>query len=74
MLPIVPGGVGVVEGSLAVILAAYGANATAALSAALVFRTVSFWLAIVIGWIAVAVIARQIQRAGEARGHGAARR
>jgi uncharacterized protein (TIRG00374 family) len=62
MLPIVPGGIGVVEGSLAVILAAYGASRTGALSAALVFRTVSFWLAIAAGWIAVAVIARQARR------------
>jgi putative heme transporter len=62
MLPIVPGGIGVVEGSLAVILAAYGASRIAALSAALIFRTVSFWLAIAIGWIAVGVIARQARR------------
>lgn len=67
MLPIVPGGIGVVEGSLAVILAAYGAGRTAALSAAVVFRIVSFWLAIVIGWIVVAVIAQQARRSGKAR-------
>jgi uncharacterized protein (TIRG00374 family) len=63
-LPIVPGGIGVVEGSLAVILAAYGAGRTQALSAALVFRAVSFWLAIASGWISVAVIARQTRKAG----------
>jgi uncharacterized protein (TIRG00374 family) len=58
-LPIVPGGIGVVEGSLAVILTAYGAGRTSALSAALVFRGVSFWLAIAIGWISVGVISRR---------------
>jgi putative heme transporter len=63
MLPIVPGGIGVVEGSLAVILAAYGANQAQALSAALVFRIVSFWFAIAVGWISVAVIAKQARRA-----------
>ncbi len=62
MLPIVPGGIGVVEGSLAVILAAYDAGRAQALSVALVFRTVSFWLAIAVGWISVAVIARQAPR------------
>jgi len=62
MLPIVPGGIGVVEGSLAVILAAYGAGRAQALSVALVFRIVSFWLAIAVGWISVAVIARQAPR------------
>ena len=63
-LPIVPGGIGVVEGSLAVILAAYGAGRTPALAAALVFRAVSFWLAITLGWIAVGVIARQGRQPG----------
>ena len=48
-----------VEGSLAVILTAYGASRTSALSAALVFRGVSFWLAIAIGWTSVAVISRR---------------
>ena len=61
-LPIVPGGIGVVEGSLAVILAAYGAGRIPALSAALVFRAVSFWLAITLGWITVGVMARQWRR------------
>ncbi len=65
MLPIVPGGIGVVEGSLAVILAAYGAGRAQALSVALVFRIVSFWLAIAVGWISVAVIARQAPRPGQ---------
>jgi putative heme transporter len=63
-LPFVPGGIGVVEGSLAVILAAYGASQTQALSAALVFRMVSFWLAVAVGWISVAVIARQARGPG----------
>jgi uncharacterized protein (TIRG00374 family) len=67
-LPIVPGGVGVVEGSLAVILAGYGADRTSALSAALVYRGVSFWLAIAIGWISVGVIARQGKRMNSALG------
>jgi len=61
-IPVIPGGLGIVEGSLAVILAAYGAGRVPALSAALVFRSISFWLAVAVGWISVAVIARQMRR------------
>jgi len=62
MLPVVPGGIGIVEGSLAAILAAYGTERASALAAALSFRLVSFWLAIVVGWISVAAIARRTRR------------
>jgi len=55
--PIVPGGIGIVEGSLAVILAAYGTERVDAVSAALGFRIINFWLAITIGWVSVAAIA-----------------
>jgi putative heme transporter len=61
-LPIVPGGLGIVEGSLAVILAAYGTGRAHALSVALAFRIINFWLAIAIGWITFAVIAWQARR------------
>lgn len=60
--PIVPGGLGIVEGSLAVILVAYGAGRVTALSVAIAFRIVNFWLAIVIGWISVGLIAYQVRR------------
>lgn len=56
-LPVVPGGIGVVEGSLAVVLAAYGTGRVQALSVALMFRLVTFWLAIAVGWITFGVIA-----------------
>jgi len=62
MLPVVPGGIGIVEGSLAAILAAYGANRASALATALGFRLVSFWLAVALGWITVAVLARRSRR------------
>jgi uncharacterized protein (TIRG00374 family) len=61
-LPVVPGGLGIVEGSLAVILTAYGAGRVPAVSAALVYRLISFWLAIATGWISVGVIARRARR------------
>jgi uncharacterized protein (TIRG00374 family) len=62
--PIVPGGLGIVEGSLAVILVAYGTARVSALSAAITFRVVNFWLAIVLGWVMVGVIAYRTGRAG----------
>jgi uncharacterized protein (TIRG00374 family) len=65
--PVVPGGFGIVEGSLAVILTAYGAGQVPALATAITFRVVNFWLAIVVGWLAVAVIAIRTRRAGPAR-------
>ncbi len=61
-LPIVPGGIGIIEGSLAVVLVAYGARRSDALSAALAFRIVSFWLAIAVGWVTVAILARRSRR------------
>jgi putative heme transporter len=61
-LPIVPGGFGIIEGSLAVILMQYGAGRVSALSAALVYRIISFWLVIAIGWITVGLIARRLRR------------
>lgn len=63
-LPIVPGGIGIIEGSLAVVLVAYGARSDA-LSAALAFRIVSFWFAITLGWVTVAVLARRSRRPAE---------
>jgi putative heme transporter len=68
--PVVPGGIGIVEGSLAVILAAYGADRVSAVAAALAYRIVSFWLAIAIGWISVAVIAHQARRSRRDAGRG----
>ncbi len=66
-LPVVPGGLGIVEGSLAVVLVAYGAGRVPAVSAALAFRIVNFWLAIAIGWLSVGLIAQRF-RHGRARG------
>jgi putative heme transporter len=62
-LPVVPGGFGIVEGSLAVVLVAYGVGQVTAVSAALAFRLVTFWLAIAVGWLSAGVIARRFRRA-----------
>jgi uncharacterized protein (TIRG00374 family) len=55
-LPIVPGGIGLVEGSLAVILVAYGAKKVPALAVVLVYRLLTFWLVIIVGWMSIGVI------------------
>jgi uncharacterized protein (TIRG00374 family) len=65
--PLVPGGLGIVEGSLAVVLAAYGARHVGAVSAALAFRLVSYWLVIAVGWVTAAVLARTMIRETYAR-------
>ena len=63
--PVIPGGLGIVEGSLAVILIAYGASHVTALSAAIAYRVVSFWLAIAIGWISFGIIAYRSRARGD---------
>lgn len=55
-LPLVPGGIGLVEGSLAVILVAYGAKKVPALAVVLIYRLLTFWLVIIVGWISIGVI------------------
>jgi len=63
-LPLIPGGIGVVEGSLAVILVAYGARKVPALAVVLVYRLLTFWAVIIVGWISVGVIEWRTRRAG----------
>jgi uncharacterized protein (TIRG00374 family) len=69
-LPLIPGGLGIVEGSLAVVLVAYGAGRVPAVAAALAFRLVNFWLAIAVGWISAALIAQHLRAAGRRSGDG----
>jgi putative heme transporter len=51
-LPITPGGLGVVEGTLAALLHAYGVPTEQAIAAVIVYRFVSFWGFVPIGWTA----------------------
>lgn len=62
VLPLTPGGLGLVEGSLTVILVAEGASRGGALSAVLVYRLVNFWLAVAVGWLAFAFLSRGARR------------
>ncbi len=50
-LPITPGGLGVVEGSLEVALVAFGGTQASTAAAILLYRLISFWLLLPIGWI-----------------------
>ena len=49
-LPITPGGLGVVEGSLTIALVAYGGASPSTVVAVLLYRVISFWLALPVGW------------------------
>jgi uncharacterized protein (TIRG00374 family) len=64
-LPLIPGGLGIVEGSLAVILVAYGAKKIPALAVVLVYRLLTFWVVIIVGWISIGVVERRVRRSGD---------
>ncbi|MGH9120642.1 MAG: lysylphosphatidylglycerol synthase transmembrane domain-containing protein [Acidimicrobiales bacterium] len=49
-LPITPGGLGVVEGSLTVGLVAFGGSEADTVAAVLIYRLISFWAVIPVGW------------------------
>ena len=56
-LPITPGGLGVVEGSLTIGLVAYGGAEASSVAAVLVYRLISFWALLVVGWMVVGGLA-----------------
>lgn len=51
-LPVTPGGLGVVEASMAALLVAYGSTPADAFAAVLLYRIISFWGFVPIGWSA----------------------
>lgn len=59
-LPLTPGGIGVVEGTLSLLLIAYHVPASTAIAGVLLYRVISFWILVPVGWGAVAgLVARQ---------------
>ncbi|MDQ6649768.1 MAG: YbhN family protein, partial [Actinomycetota bacterium] len=58
-LPLLPGGVGVVEGGLTVALVAYGSERAPALAAVLLYRLLSFWALLPIGGLAYLLLRRE---------------
>jgi uncharacterized protein (TIRG00374 family) len=55
-LPVTPGGLGVVEGSLTIALVFYGGAHAATVAAVLLYRIISFWLLLPVGWAAALII------------------
>jgi uncharacterized membrane protein YbhN (UPF0104 family) len=55
-LPITPGGIGVVEGTLTLLLVAYGMHTSTALAAVLLYRIISFWTLVPAGWAVAAAV------------------
>jgi uncharacterized protein (TIRG00374 family) len=49
-LPITPGGLGVVEGSLTIALVAFGGAEVSTVAAVLLYRIISFWGELPVGW------------------------
>lgn len=49
-LPVTPGGLGVVEASMATLLVAYGMRADEAFATVVLYRVVSFWGLVPVGW------------------------
>lgn len=67
-IPITPGGLAVVEASLTALLTAYGMPATDAVSVVLLYRLISFWALVPIGWGAWGLL-EWAGRATDARRH-----
>jgi uncharacterized membrane protein YbhN (UPF0104 family) len=54
-----PGGIGAVETALSIALAGAGMQPAQAITAVLLFRTVTFWLPVLVGWISLHYLQRQ---------------
>ncbi len=61
-LPITPGGLGVVEGSITVALVAFGGAETSTAYAVMLYRIISFWMILVVGWLFIGQLALQVRR------------
>jgi uncharacterized protein (TIRG00374 family) len=61
-LPITPGGLGVVEGSLTIALVAYGGGKAETVAAVLLYRLISFWALLPLGWISWALVSVDVRR------------
>ena len=61
-LPITPGGLGVVEGSITVALVAFGGSEASTAYAVLLYRVISFWMILLIGWLLIGQLALQVRR------------
>jgi uncharacterized protein (TIRG00374 family) len=71
---VLPGGLGVVEGALAVALMSAGVRHPLALAAVLVYRFISFWMVISVGWLTYLSGARRQGDNNQVRRHVGRRR
>jgi uncharacterized membrane protein YbhN (UPF0104 family) len=63
-IPVTPGGLGIVEGGLTIVLVAAGGAQAGTIAAVLVYRLISFWSLLPLGWLSWAVLRRTACRAG----------
>ena len=68
VLPLTPGGLAVVEGSLSALLIAYGMGSGDAVAATLLYRVVGFWAPVPIGWVLYVMLTRRLARADVSAG------
>ena len=61
-LPITPGGLGVVEGSITIALVAFGGAETTTVDAVLMYRLISFWLVLAVGWALWGELAFEVRK------------
>ena len=61
-LPITPGGLGAVEGSITIALVAFGGDHVTTVDAVLMYRLISFWLVLVVGWSLWGELAHQVRK------------
>jgi uncharacterized protein (TIRG00374 family) len=61
-LPITPGGLGVVEGSLTVALVAYGGAQLQTVAAVLLYRLIAFWALLPVGWASWGFVTARTRR------------
>jgi hypothetical protein len=65
-LPITPGGLGLVEGGLVEVLISFHVPASRATAGTLVYRAVSYWLLVLVGWVAALWLTLRRRRAARA--------
>jgi uncharacterized protein (TIRG00374 family) len=61
-LPFTPGGLGVVEGSITIALVAFGGSHISTFDAVFMYRVISFWLVLLVGWALWSQLAIQVRR------------
>ena len=69
-LPITPGGLGVVEGGLTELLTRFHMGVTQATAGTLMYRAVSYWLLVLVGWVAAGWLAVHNRRTARRRATG----